>query len=461
MVRALEFDHEGLPVGMNGDVTSSTDGRAFCPWRVAREPTLQAYVAEVADLCACLMESRSDEGRARALRDRDGSHRDRVERIICDLVYAAASRTLHLSIERTGKGQGGCVPDCWSRKAPSAILGMLNGLSVLVQSIGRQGQPTTIRPGPALEDAIAAHGWGRASVASGADRPCVMLLSGPRRKAGRVQVFSEVRCDGSPDGTTVEAEMAELNRLLAEAARSGRLRCTGPMASALDGSDTHLTRVFYAGRGWRPGQPQRFDLNGSLEGGFWQELSPAERRARLRIDGDRIEALEVDLPLFQLSGRYDAMTCARDAEAARTYARILFAPELPKRAVRELRKALDVKPLPEPEAGWSLLGKWTNIVVTASRRCARAGVVALPTSGGVIVARHDFGTAWAILADSFQELTGLEMRGSYAIPQPSAMFVPAAIHEVASAMGQSVRTTYGMLTADRRLDLFRPTKGFS
>jgi len=261
---------------LTGELVAEKD-RFFDPWRVPHSPPARELVQGVLDEVQAYEAAQGLRKRARRQIDQR-SFEATVTAIVCDLVHALASGDEEVVVPRSNRVLGRK-----SRYRPAAlgkvlpdVLDLLSApeVGLIEQSLGYQNpfgenRRTAIQPGPKLLARMAQHRLEASDFTRDAHQEVLVLREPKRHEKHRPDVLEYTDTD---ETIRMRTNLRRINERI-EAASIDILPGFAPAALP---DQRRLRRVFTYGS---------FESGGRLFGGFWQEMSKADRQAGLQIEG--------------------------------------------------------------------------------------------------------------------------------------------------------------------------------
>ncbi|MCF1708726.1 hypothetical protein L0V05_07855 [Tabrizicola sp. J26] len=411
--------------------TDQRPTRNFDPWRTAKSPAAKELVRTVLGQFLRYEQHRSPRQRARRKRDQEVLE-STIEAIVCDLALAHIWADDGVLLSRSNRVLGRKSryrPACANKTLP-VILDKLASpeLEFVVQELGHLNpflgnQLTLVKPGRRLTSRIEELSLEEGDFGYCAERECIILK---RPKEGHFDQGEWIEYDDTAETLGMRSAVRNLNSFL----ETADIDChPWALPDHLSTRQRWLYRVFTRGS---------FQSGGRLFGGFWQEMTKADRREGLTIEDE--ETVELDYGqmaprlLYALVGATppsdDAYLISGHHPAIfrngfkKLFNALLFADRPLSRKPQGTAKLLPNAPIGRlvdalqrehpaiahcfhTGIGHHLQFLESELLVELLTRCNDIGLVALPIHDAIIVKRSRADEAQALMEDVFRARTGL------------------------------------------------------
>jgi hypothetical protein len=402
----------------------------FDPWLVCEHPAIEALVARSVEAA----EKEAERMRLRKRRDKDREAFISAARtIVANAAYALAlgldPPTVGISLAKpSGRRSRYDGP---SFRQIDAVLAALAPRLVTITRSRRKGIASVLTPGDELTDCVAGLADFGSACFKEVGGETIFVRRVERDYASDTRRVVNVNYDDTPETLGFRADLERINAAIEAADLSfiGEAR--------VDTGQRRLRRIFNT-HDDRP----RFDLNGRLNGGWWQNLE-RERRGGIRIDGEPVADLDFSAMFVRLAYARSGL----EPPSGDLYAGVLGGPdeadyrEGVKRVVNAMfgfRKEITRFPKGCKEAlpkgsNWSsiraailarhapirrafecgaslrLMRTESDILITVLLRLLDIAVVALPMHDGLMVRRDNAARALEIMRAVSKAQTGFEL----------------------------------------------------
>jgi hypothetical protein len=424
---AGHFAHSGK-VTMDGkDVVRSQT--FFDSWLICEHPEIDALVSRAVE--------DSERGAARSRirkrrdKDREAFH-SQARMLVANAAYALAlglePPTIGISLARPSRRRSRY--DGQGLRQINAVLAAIAPRLVTITRSRRKGIASVLMPGDDLAGCVAGladFGLSSFRLAGG---ETIVVHRVERDYVSDTRRAMNVEYDDTPETLRFRAELERINAAIDAA----DLSFAGDVQ--VDAGQRRLRRIFNT-----LDDKPRFDLNGRLSGGWWENLERGQRYG-IRIDGQPVADLDFSAMFLRLAYARAGL----EPPAGDLYAGILSGPEeglyrdgvkqvvnamlsrstrlqrlpkgskelLPKgctgRSIREaiLSRHGAIRDQFEVGAGANLMLAESNILVAVLLRLIGLHIVALPMHDGLMVRPDDAAMALEVMREVSREQTGFE-----------------------------------------------------
>lgn len=402
--------------------------RAFSPFRLPKTKVLTSILEEVTGQLLKYEEVFSTRTRMRKAED-DKAFRRIISAVLCDLTHnqlTSPKRPIYITLSNRILGKKSRYTSPIMSKTLPNVIKLLNApeMNFLLMDKGSRGftsatnKRTTITSGDRLLSRIADHKITLDDLAEDHTQETIVL------KSAKEDFFdSGDRIDYEDTSLTLKyrSELFEINTWLGLA----NVQCD----EEFDTSDRLLKRFF---------SNNSFESNGRYFGGFWQNMSKAQRKRSLYINDESIVTLDYSQVAPKIAyGLCGISTLNGDAytlpsgkynrkEIKKIFSAMIYAdkplsrfPKGTKESFERSVKFADVRdeifayhhPITHLFGigiGLKLMFIESQILMTALLECKNQGIVALPVHDALIIAESDKDTAKEIMLSSFRMITNTE-----------------------------------------------------
>jgi hypothetical protein len=402
----------------------------FNSWLICEHPEIAALVSRAVEDG----EREAERNRIRKRRDKDReAFRLLARTLIANAAYALAlglePPTVGISLARPSRPRSRY--DGQSLRQIDAVLKAVAPRLVTVTRSRRKGIASVLMPGDDLVECVAGLADFGASWFKRADGETIVVQRVVRHYESDSRKKIMIGYDDNPDTLRFRAELERINAAI----EAADLSFVGDVQ--VDIGQRRLRRIFNT-----PDDRPRFDLNGRLSGGWWENLERGQRHG-IRIDGEPIADLDFSAMFLRLAYTRAGL----EPPSGDLYTGILSGPNegLCRNGVKQvvnamLSRATRLTRLPkgskellpsgcngrsirdailsrhdairnqfEVGAGASLMLAESNILVAVLLRLIDHRIVALPMHDGLMVRPDDTTTALTVMREISKEQTGFEL----------------------------------------------------
>jgi hypothetical protein len=260
---------------------------------VAKGEPLIRLVRWVVDAAAKI--ERDENPRQRARRPREQANQlSRVDTLVCNLAYAVLmppeTGRLAVRLGNLSRGISRYDNPALGPKPFRNLVGLLDSADFLDRQFPRvrRGEVSSIAPTDWFAKRVREYAVGLGDFGRHPSEEVVILTRNSRRRSGagrETSIYRErINYKDTRETCAYRDEVRRLNTFLEEA----RIDFVSDGSTPpIDPFQRALTRHFTI----LPDQPERFNQNGRLFGGFWQTIK-SERRRNIRINGEPVATLD-------------------------------------------------------------------------------------------------------------------------------------------------------------------------